>query len=83
MGDDVDRADTLLAVDTRVGEFLIRGFLGEGAMGQVYLKVWDVETYACLFTHHGDAAYTAVAATPTAIVAGDDVGAVWVLEWPP
>ena len=37
MGDDADRGVTLLATDTRVGDFRIRGFLGEGAMGQVYL----------------------------------------------
>jgi WD40 repeat protein len=46
------------------------------------LKIWDLETYACLLTHRGDVAYTAVAATATAIVAGDDTGAVWVLDWP-
>jgi serine/threonine protein kinase/tetratricopeptide (TPR) repeat protein len=33
----VEGADPLLAEDTRVGDFRIRGFLGEGAMGQVYL----------------------------------------------
>ena len=33
----MDGADPLLPEDTRVGEFRIRGFLGEGAMGQVYL----------------------------------------------
>src|SRR6185436_16309241 len=37
VGEDVDGADPLLPEDTRVGEFRIRGFLGEGAMGQVYL----------------------------------------------
>jgi WD40 repeat protein/tRNA A-37 threonylcarbamoyl transferase component Bud32 len=46
------------------------------------LKVWDLDRRACLFTHRGDTAYTAVAATATALVAGDDAGAVWVLEWP-
>jgi eukaryotic-like serine/threonine-protein kinase len=29
--------ESVLAADTRVGEFRIRGLLGEGAMGQVYL----------------------------------------------
>jgi WD40 repeat protein len=46
------------------------------------LKVWDLDTYACLLTHRGDAAYTAIAATATAIVAGDRTGAVWFLDWP-
>jgi WD40 repeat protein len=46
------------------------------------LKVWDLVSHACLFTHRGDAAYTAVTATASVIVAGDDAGAVWFLEWP-
>jgi hypothetical protein len=46
------------------------------------LKVWDLETHACIFTHHGDVAYTAVAASATAIFAGDATGAVWFLDWP-
>ncbi len=46
------------------------------------LKIWDLDSRACLFTHRGDTAYTAVAATATTVVAGDDAGAVWVLEWP-
>jgi eukaryotic-like serine/threonine-protein kinase len=39
VGDDVDQGDgdPPLAEDTRVGNFRIRGLLGEGAMGQVYL----------------------------------------------
>jgi len=37
VADDVEAADPLLAEDTRVGDFRIRGLLGEGAMGQVYL----------------------------------------------
>ena len=36
MAEEVE-ADPLLAEDTRVGDFRIRGLLGEGAMGQVYL----------------------------------------------
>ncbi|HWO19184.1 MAG TPA: CHAT domain-containing protein [Kofleriaceae bacterium] len=44
------------------------------------LKIWDLETYACLTTHRGDANYTAVAATETAIVAGDSAGFVWILD---
>jgi WD40 repeat protein len=47
------------------------------------LKVWDLDTYACLFTHRGDAAYTSVAAAATTLVAGDMAGAVWFLDWPP
>jgi hypothetical protein len=47
------------------------------------LKVWDLETGACLFTHLANAAYTAVAVTPTTIIAGDITGAVWLLDWPP
>jgi hypothetical protein len=46
------------------------------------LKIWDTGTCACLFTHRGDATYMAVAATATAIVAGDASGAVWILDWP-
>ena len=34
---ELEGADPLLAEGTRVGDFQIRGFLGEGAMGQVYL----------------------------------------------
>ncbi|HWO22540.1 MAG TPA: protein kinase [Kofleriaceae bacterium] len=37
MGDHEDGGDPLLVDGTRVGDFLIRGFLGEGAMGQVYV----------------------------------------------
>ncbi|HWO22538.1 MAG TPA: protein kinase, partial [Kofleriaceae bacterium] len=37
MGDFEDGGDPLLVEGTRVGDFLIRGFLGEGAMGQVYV----------------------------------------------
>jgi len=47
------------------------------------LKVWDLDSYACLLTHRGDAAYTAVAATATGVVAGDATGSVWFLDWPP
>jgi len=47
------------------------------------LKVWDLETYACLFTHRGDAPYVAVAAGMAGIVAGDSAGGVWFLDWPP
>jgi len=44
------------------------------------LKIWDLETSACLHTHRGDTTYISVAATATAIVAGDDRGTVWFLE---
>ncbi|MDC0747134.1 AAA family ATPase [Polyangium mundeleinium] len=47
------------------------------------LRVWDVETGECLFTHRGDAAFTAVAATGACIAAGDANGEVCVLDWPP
>jgi hypothetical protein len=46
------------------------------------LKVWDVESGACLFTHRANTAFMAVAATATAIIAGDAAGSVWFLEWP-
>lgn len=46
------------------------------------LKVWDLVTGACLLTHRGSAAYCAVAAATTAIVAGDATGSVWLLDWP-
>lgn len=47
------------------------------------LRVWDLKSGACLFTHRGDAPYMAVAASDTAVVAGDVVGTLWVLDWPP
>lgn len=37
LGDPVEGVDPVLAAGTRVGDFLICGLLGEGAMGQVYL----------------------------------------------
>jgi nucleoside phosphorylase len=46
------------------------------------LKVWDLANHACRFTHRGDAAYSALAVTTTAIVAGDASGTVWFLEVP-
>lgn len=46
------------------------------------LRVWDLDTHACHFVHHGDVAYTAVAATATTIIAGDSAGTVWFLDWP-
>jgi WD40 repeat protein len=47
------------------------------------LKVWDLKTYTCLVTHRGDPPYVAVATSTTAIVAGDSVGGLWILDWPP
>jgi len=47
------------------------------------LKVWDLDTYACLVTHQGEFSYTAIAASATAVVAGDSAGTVWFLDWPP
>lgn len=47
------------------------------------LMVWDLETYACLLTHRGDAPYSAVATSATVIVAGDSAGGVWFLDWLP
>ncbi len=44
------------------------------------LKVWNLETGACLLTHRANAAFFAVAATETTIVAGDSTGAVWFLD---
>jgi WD40 repeat protein len=46
------------------------------------LKVWDLQTYACLLTHRGDAPYLAIATCATAIVAGDRAGGLWFLDWP-
>jgi hypothetical protein len=46
------------------------------------IKVWDLATGACLFTHRANAVFTAVAATMTAIIAGDATGAVWFLDLP-
>ena len=36
-----------------------------------------------MFTHRGDAVYTAVAAGPAGVVAGDVAGGIWFLDWPP
>jgi WD40 repeat protein len=48
------------------------------------LRVWDLETGASLpLTFHAKTAYLAVAVTATAIIAGNTVGAVWFLDWPP
>ena len=47
------------------------------------LKVWDAERRVCLCTHRGDGMFSAVAATAGSIVAGDDRGIVWILDWPP
>jgi hypothetical protein len=47
------------------------------------LKVWDLTTYACSFTHRGDAPYLAVAASTTGLIAGDSAGGIWFLDWPP
>jgi hypothetical protein len=52
------------------------------ASGDKTLKIWDLKTHECLATHHGDTSFTAVAATPGAICAGDDAGALWILDWP-
>lgn len=46
------------------------------------LKVWNVENGTCLVTHRGDTAYTVVAADAATIVAGDDAGTIWMLDWP-
>ena len=47
------------------------------------LKVWDLSTHTCRFTHRGDAAYQAVAVTATTVIAGDAAGTVWFLDMPP
>jgi WD40 repeat protein len=46
------------------------------------LKVWDLASAACLLTHRGDAVFHSVVATPDGIIASDQVGTVWFLEWP-
>jgi WD40 repeat protein len=46
------------------------------------LKVWNLETRVCLLTHRANTVYFAVTATVTAIIAGDDAGSVWFLDWP-
>jgi WD40 repeat protein len=46
------------------------------------LRVWDLASCACVFLHRGDVAYTAVVATATTIIAGDNAGTVWMLDWP-
>ena len=46
------------------------------------LKVWDLESGTCLLTHRANAAFMAVAATATVIIAGDAAGSVWFLDWP-
>jgi hypothetical protein len=44
------------------------------------LKVWNLQAGACLVTHRANATCRAIATTATAIIAGDDVGAVWFLD---
>jgi len=44
------------------------------------LKVWDLQTGASLLTHCANAAFSAVTATATTIIAGDATGAVWFLK---
>jgi WD40 repeat protein len=46
------------------------------------LEVWDLDTHARVLAHRGDAPYTAVATSATTMVAGDDAGTVWFLDWP-
>ncbi|HEY0994279.1 MAG TPA: AAA family ATPase, partial [Kofleriaceae bacterium] len=46
------------------------------------LKVWRLDTHACCLTHRGDGPFFAVAATTTAIVAGDRAGSLWFLDVP-
>jgi WD40 repeat protein/nucleoside phosphorylase len=46
------------------------------------LKVWDLKTGMCLFTHRANTSYLAVATTATAIIAGDAAGVVWFLDAP-
>jgi len=53
---------------------------GLGIGGQT-LKVCDWETHEWLLTHYGDATYVAVTASNTSIVAGDNLGGIWLLDW--
>jgi WD40 repeat protein len=46
------------------------------------LRVWDLNRGTCLVTHRGDTAYTAIATSATAVVAGTDTGGLWILDWP-
>jgi nucleoside phosphorylase len=46
------------------------------------LKIWDLATCACRFTHRGDAGFLTVAVAANAIVAGDAAGTVWFLDIP-
>ncbi len=46
------------------------------------LKVWDLASYTCRFTHRGDTPYLAVAITATTVIAGDAAGVVWFLDLP-
>src|ERR1044071_3666082 len=46
------------------------------------LKLWDLQTGACLLTHSANVGYVAIATTATVIIAGDGAGAVWFLDWP-
>ena len=47
------------------------------------LKVWDLQSGACILTHRANAICLAIATAATAIIAGDNTGAVWFLDWPP
>jgi len=47
------------------------------------LKIWDLDSHACILTHCASTGFTAVTATATGIIAGDINGAIWFLDWPP
>jgi WD40 repeat protein len=85
---DVERGYALDTLEGHAGRVNACAVLEDGrrvisASEDRTLKVWDRETRACLYTHRGDAAFTAVAATAAAIAVGDARGAVWILDWPP
>jgi len=46
------------------------------------LKIWDLASGTCLLTHHANAAFWAVTATTTAVIAGDATGTVWFFDVP-
>jgi WD40 repeat protein len=85
---DLERGRMLASLEGHAGAVSACAMTADGrhvvsASADRTLKVWDLETYDCLFTHRGEAAFTAVAATAAAIAAGDASGTVCLLDWPP